>query len=78
MRKLCEICSKLIKTPEWVNDGYNPGHNILELYNILVKIRFTRSKTKLDIYYSKLGTQVASQVAEQFKTLGKPQIWVDT
>ena len=27
---------------------YNPGHNILELYDILVKIRFT-SKTKLDI-----------------------------
>ena len=28
---------------------YNPGHNILELYNILVEIRFTTSKTKLDI-----------------------------
>ena len=27
---------------------YNPGHNILELYNILVQIRFTSSKTKLD------------------------------
>ena len=27
----------------------NPGHNILELYSILVQIRFTTSKTKLDI-----------------------------
>ena len=29
--------------------NYSPGHNILELYNILVQIRFTTSKTKLDI-----------------------------
>ena len=28
---------------------YNPGHNILERYNILVKIWFTTSKTTLDI-----------------------------
>ena len=28
---------------------YNPGHNILELFNILVQIRFTTSKRKLDI-----------------------------
>ena len=28
---------------------YNPGHNILELYNILVEIRLTTIKTKLDI-----------------------------
>ena len=28
--------------------NYNPGHNILELYNILVQIRFTISKKKLD------------------------------
>ena len=27
----------------------NPSHNILELYNILVQIRFTTSKRKLDI-----------------------------
>ena len=46
----------------------NPGHNISKLYNILVKIRFTTSKTKLDIYYSKLGTRGASRVAEQLKT----------
>ena len=28
---------------------YNPGHNILELCNILVQIRFTTSKRKVDI-----------------------------
>ena len=28
---------------------YNPGCNILELYNILVKIWFTMSKMKLDV-----------------------------
>ena len=27
----------------------NPSHKILEIYNILVKIRFTTSKTKFDI-----------------------------
>ena len=47
---------------------YNPGH-ILELYNILVQIRFTKSKRKLDIWYSKLGIRLASQVVEQLKTL---------
>ena len=47
---------------------YNPGHNILELYNILVKIRFTTSKTKLDIWHSKVGTRVAPRVAERLKT----------
>ena len=29
--------------------SYNHSHNILELYNILVQIRFTTSKRKLDI-----------------------------
>ena len=47
---------------------YNPGHNILELYNILVQIQFTTSKRKLDIYYSKLGIQVASRVAKRLTT----------
>ena len=28
---------------------YNPGHNILVLYNILVEVQFSTSKTKLDI-----------------------------
>ena len=47
---------------------YNPGHNILELYSILVQIRFPTSKTKLDIQYSKLGIRVTSRVAKQLKT----------
>ena len=47
---------------------YNPDHNILELYNSLVQIRFTKSKRKLDIQYNKLGVRVASRVAEQLKT----------
>ena len=45
----------------------NPGHNILELYNILVLIKFTTSKTKLDIQYSRLGIPVASRLAKQLK-----------
>ena len=31
---------------EW---NCNPGHNILELYNILVQVGFTANKTKLKI-----------------------------
>ena len=31
------------------NPNFNPGHNILELYIILVQIRFTTSNMKLDI-----------------------------
>ena len=40
----------------------------LELYNILVQIRFITSKTKLDIQQSKLGIRVASRAAERLKT----------
>ena len=46
----------------------NPGHNILELSNILVQIQFTTSKKELYIEYSKAGIGVASQVAELLKT----------
>ena len=28
---------------------YNPSHNILELYNVLVQVRVATGKTKLDI-----------------------------
>ena len=31
----------------------NPGHNILELYNVLVQIRVATSKAQLDIQYTK-------------------------
>ena len=48
--------------------SYNPGCNILELYNILVQIRFTTSERKLDIQYSKLGIGVASPVVERLET----------
>ena len=53
---------------------YNNGHNILELYNILVQIQFTTSKRKLDIQYSKLCIRVASRVAERRKTQGLTKI----
>ena len=32
-----------------VRSTYNPGHNILELYNILLQTRFITSKRKLDV-----------------------------
>ena len=57
--------------------SYNLGHNILELYNILVQVRFTTSKTKLDIWYSKLSIRVASRVAEQ-RPLGRGGAFVPT
>ena len=47
--------------------SYNLGYNILELYNVLVQIRLTTSKTKRDIQYSKLAIRVASRVAERLK-----------
>ena len=36
---------------------------------MLVRMRLTTSKRKLDIYYSKLGIRVASGFVEQLKTL---------
>ena len=46
----------MLKTLVKVNylPNYNAGHNVLELYNILVPIRFTTSKRTLDIWCSKL------------------------
>ena len=40
----------------------------MELYNVLVQIQLTTSKTKRDTKYSKLDIRVASRVAERFKT----------
>ena len=37
----------------------NLGHNIFELYNVLVQIRLTTSKMERDFQYSKLGIRVA-------------------
>ena len=53
---------------EMILEFYNLGHNIFELYNVLVQIQLTTSRTKRDTYYSKLSIRVASRVAEQLKT----------
>ena len=34
---------------------YNPGYNILEFFNVLVQVRFTKVKMKVGIWYNKLG-----------------------
>ena len=47
---------------------YSLGHSILEFYSVLVQVRFTASKTKLDIWYNKLGKRVASRVTKRLKT----------
>ena len=38
------ITNNLLKT-----DNYNPYHDILDPYNILVQVRFATSKTELEI-----------------------------
>ena len=43
-------------------------HDILELYNTLVQVRFATSKTELDIQDSKLYIQVVSRVAKRLQT----------
>ena len=48
------------------NFACNPGKNILELYDVLVKVQFTTSKAN-DIYFSKLGIYAATRFAERFK-----------
>ena len=66
LQKFRKICILMIQYQGL--QTYNPGHNILELYNILALIRYTTSKRKLDIQHSKLGVRVASRDAEQLKT----------
>ena len=51
-----------------VNSYYNPGHNILILFNNLAQVWITTSKTILDTWHNKRGTRVASRVAERLKT----------
>ena len=63
-------------------ETYNLGHNILELYNVLIQARLTTSKTKRDIQYSKLGIRVAERLKTQGilgnkEILGKSQIWME-
>ena len=51
------------------NSGmYNPGHTILELYSVIFQVLLATSKTKLDIFYNKLGARVPSRVSERHKT----------
>ena len=33
----------------WLGNIHDPGHNILELYNVLVQVRFATIKKKVDI-----------------------------
>ena len=63
-----------------MSSNYNLGHNILELYNVLIQTRLTTSKTKRDIQYRKLGIRVAERltiILGNKKILGKSQIWVE-
>ena len=46
---------------------YNPGQNILGHYNVLVQVRFPTSKTKLDMWYKKIGIKVVSRLATRPK-----------
>ena len=51
-----------------VNPYYNPGHNILILFNNLAQVWITASKTILDVWHNKRGTRVASRITERLKT----------
>ena len=55
----------------------NPGRNILELYNILVKVRFTTIKTKLYIQYSKLEYELPHELPNdlRLKILGNQEYY---
>ena len=50
-----------------IDVNYNPGHNILALFNNLAQVWITTSNKILDIWNNKLGTQVVSWVAERLK-----------
>lgn len=46
----------------------------MELYNVLVQVRFATSKMEDGIYYNKLGIQDPEQVVEQLKTKDHRQL----
>ena len=46
------------------------GHNILEFFHVLVKVRFDTGKTKLVIWHNKLDIPVASRVSKRIRILG--------
>ena len=64
---------------------YNLGHNILELYNVLVQIRLT-SKTKRVSSISNLVYELPHELPNDLRLrilgnkeiLGKSQNWVET
>ena len=66
-------------------EDYNPGHNILALFNNLAQVCMTTSKAILDIQHNKLGTRAASRVAEHLRLrilgyqeiLEKCQMWLE-
>ena len=64
---------------------YNPGHSILELYNILVQVRFATSRTKLDIQYNivyelphELPSALRLRILGNQQILEKYTIWIKT
>ena len=62
---------------------YNHGHNILELYNVLIQTRWTTSKTKHDISSKanlvyELPNNLRLRILGNKEILGKSQIWVET
>ena len=62
----CNYHSKWRKQKE--NFQGNFGHNIFELYNVLVEIPLSTSKPKCGIWNSKLNVRVVSRVAERPNT----------
>ena len=67
-------------------NNYNLGHNILELYNVLVEIRLTKVNRNVvsiiaDLVYElphQLPNDLRFKILGKKKILGKPQIWVET
>ena len=65
---------------------YNLGQNILELYNILVEIRLTASKTNVvssiaNLVYKlphELPNELRVRILGNKEMLGKSQVWVET
>ena len=56
----------------------NLGHNILELYNVLIQTRLTISKTKRDQLPHELPNDSRMRILGNKEILGKYQIWVET
>ena len=65
----CKKCQFFgVKQGEKEKFSDNPGHNILELYNVLVKVRSPKAKTEFHIQCKEHGIRVASQVTEPLET----------